>query len=536
MLNISKETTEYIKIIIMLLAAFLLLAEYFYYRHRTKKNSSAEAGRTFKIVFASLLTILAVVSVANYYSFSWRVASHDMEPYDLFHYYLNSRYFDKLEYDRLYDCAIFADSQKKKRFKNIAVARDLATYRMKSREDILRDGKECRKLFNDNEWYKFRSDVGLLGGLMSRYSLKTMFLDRGYNATPAGNFILSLFSRNVDVRYIRWLNKIDCVLVLLAFVAITWAYGWNISLFSLIIFTTMWPTRWPLVGHAFMRYDWISALIIGICLTARKHHAAGGALVAYAALVRIFPLVFVAGLGLKYLREVNWHEVRGNLRRLYVPQYMHFAAGFMAVALIITAASLLMYPPAQYSAFASDMKEHVKAENLSYQRMGFEIASHYDGETERAQMLGGVNHLRKHEIEKDRRVNCYLTLAVLLGMLLFIRARRDDEALMLGFIVFFFACSASYYYYVAMFPMVLLHLNNRSRPLHLIALGILLAGSVFAYLVQNLNGFRYYATAGASNILLLYCIFVMLTYLIPLLIKNSSGACCKGNRSSWLKA
>jgi len=513
MLNLSKADVEGIKIIIALLGMALLLGEYLYYRRRIKASGNSEPGKTYQSVFAILLISLAVFSVGNYYSFSWRVASHNIEAYDLFHYYINSKYFDKLSYDRLYECALVADERHKKKFKHIGMVRNLKTYDMKSRKSVMDDADKCRKLFSKSEWREFKRDVYNIGVHLRRNEAATMFTDRGYNATPAGNFMLSLLTRWSSSTDIQLLNKIDMLLVACAFLAIGWAFGWKVSLFSIIAFTTMWPSRWPLVGHALLRYDWSSALVIGICMTAKKRHMAGGAFIAYAALVRIFPLMFVAGLGLKYLTEVKWKNARSNLRELFIPRYMRFAAGFAACVLLITGASMLMYPPEHYVDSAMNMKEHIKAENLSFQRMGFEIATHYKFETDKKDMRGHGNTARKERIDRHRKFNYIAGFCIMLAMLFFVRKLSDEETLMLGFIIFFFLTSASYYYYVAMLPAFLLHLKNRSNPLHLAALGILFGVGIFSYLTHHLNGFRYVVTAGSSVILLLYCLVVM-TFLL----------------------
>ena len=53
-----------------------------------------------------VLVVLAVVACANYLRFGPRLLFQNTDNYDLFHYYLNSKYFDELGYYDLYPAGI----------------------------------------------------------------------------------------------------------------------------------------------------------------------------------------------------------------------------------------------------------------------------------------------------------------------------------------------------------------------------------------------------------------------------------------------
>jgi hypothetical protein len=79
-----------------------------------------------------------------------------------------------------------------------------------------------------------------------------------------------------------------------------------------------WHVKW--VGGAFLRFDWLVAVVLALCALERRRIAIAGLLLGYAVLVRLFPAAFLMGPAVLVLR--------GLLRRELPPWLPRLAAGF----------------------------------------------------------------------------------------------------------------------------------------------------------------------------------------------------------------
>src|SRR5688572_21323074 len=58
---------------------------------------------------------LALIAIGAYFGFSPERLTTRQATYDLVHYYLNAKYYPELEYTRLYDAVLVADSEESNR-------------------------------------------------------------------------------------------------------------------------------------------------------------------------------------------------------------------------------------------------------------------------------------------------------------------------------------------------------------------------------------------------------------------------------------
>jgi hypothetical protein len=87
----------------------------------------------------------------------------------------------------------------------------------------------------------------------------------------------------------KWITSIDLVLVASMFVAIGMVFGELALLAGLLFFFWTFSSVWPLVGHGLLRFDWLAASVLALCAAQRQRMALAGGLLAYAALMRVFP-------------------------------------------------------------------------------------------------------------------------------------------------------------------------------------------------------------------------------------------------------
>src|SRR6185503_2041904 len=97
---------------------------------------------------------------------------------------------------------------------------------------------------------------------------------------------------------VRLLTALDPLLVIASLGAVAGAFGgWTASMVA-VVFGTYFPSRVLWTGGSFLRWDWLAALLAGIALCRSARPLAGGALLGYAALVRVFPGFALAGVAL----------------------------------------------------------------------------------------------------------------------------------------------------------------------------------------------------------------------------------------------
>src|SRR6185503_12171230 len=100
------------------------------------------------------------------------------------------------------------------------------------------------------------------------------------------------------------------------FGAVGWAFGAETTLLAVIHFCLIFGATFGWTGGAFLRFVWFLGVVIGFCCLARGWHALAGGLFAVAAVLRIFPAFFMAGLLFKAAsdliaaRRLRWRAWR----------------------------------------------------------------------------------------------------------------------------------------------------------------------------------------------------------------------------------
>jgi hypothetical protein len=103
----------------------------------------------------------------------------------------------------------------------------------------------------------------------------------------------------------------------------------GIACLSLALFGLGYGWRDIYLG-SILRLDWLAATVIGICLLKRERFATAGACFGYAAMVRVFPILFLTGPALLALKAL----FRGERPRWP----LQLAAGFAAMVCVAFAA------------------------------------------------------------------------------------------------------------------------------------------------------------------------------------------------------
>lgn len=423
----------------------------------------------------ALLAVLVVGGTLTYARMSPELLFQKVDSYDLVHYYLNAKYFDELGYYDLYPAAILADHENQGPFWDEGpryMAQDEEGHEMRPIAHAVARGRIVRQeKFTPERWEAFEHDVLWLQRKSTGFSgnlWRQMIQDHGFNGTLPWTLIAKPLADVVPVEHVKWLCYIDLVLLLAAVGVLAWAYGAETAMWAWLFLMISYSLRWPQVTWAFLRYDWVAALLVAMALLKKGRPYLAGVFAGYAAVLRLFPAMwmygpFAKGVGGLFERKVN--------RPLLV-----LAFGFVMAVGALQAGAAVRFGPEQVAIHLENMTDHNDPMQLSSRRVGLALALPYRGEL----LPKNIEKARKQLIEEQKPLRYGLALAVLLVMGAGLRRARDDEAFALGMVPFFLLTTASYYYLVARVTLIVMHAADLSKTRNRVGLALLMAIEVFS--------------------------------------------------------
>ena len=303
-------------------AAWTILA-----RRRPQATGASDRARR---AFLAAVALLAALSWWNFLNFHFHGFVHTS---DFYHYYIGAKYFPELGYTRLYACSAAAEIADG-RVEEVRgrQMRDLETNALVPAAEMAPDTDACRSRFSPERWENFRHDVRYFREAMGPPLWVSSQLDHGFNATPAwivaGRALASLGPASRT--QVLLLASLDVLLVLILWLLVLAAFGFEPLCFVVIYFGLNSLARFAWTGGAFLRYDWLLWAVAGVVALRRGHRAAAGFAVGYSALLRVFPACLVIGLALKAIGEAITARRAAALLR-----YRSFALGLVASAAIL---------------------------------------------------------------------------------------------------------------------------------------------------------------------------------------------------------
>jgi hypothetical protein len=305
---------------------------------------------------ASAGTILVLVAVAAGVAYPNFLTFHDgrfTHFGENFHYQLGSKYFPELGYDGLYDASIAAQAESDPQLPLPVVVRDLRTNTIVPVASLAIHRAEVRARFSAARWRSFVRDHRYFLEPSTLRKLNEIRLDHGYNPTPTWTFVGRLFNAwlPLNATTIPLLTLLDWGLLAAMVIVVYRTYGGRTAAVLVILFGLGYPWRYTWVGGAFLRYDWLAAVVVGVCMLARRRFAASGALFAYATAVRIFPALLLVGVVAVALRDLVH---RADLTRVW-----RFLGGFAATLVVCVVAGVLTGRGlAAWPEFIHDIEKH----------------------------------------------------------------------------------------------------------------------------------------------------------------------------------
>ena len=366
--------------------------------------------------------------------------------YDAFHYFMGAKYFPELGYSGLYEATLVA-AHDLGTLSGIAAVRDLMTYTLRPAGSV--DADAVRARFSKERWRQFRDDLIFFGPRIVAWP--ELLLDRGYNDPPPRALLLhGLVDRlPASPLTLHVLTALDYVALIVAF-AVAWqAFGAVPSTLALAFFALSFFARFDWIGGSLLRWDWMAALLLGAAAYARGQGTVAGVCLGYAALARIFPILFFIPLAIKWLQ--------GRFRKTpdaALGACLRSGLGLVVLVWAVVAVSGEAHTHARD--FVSKIRMH--AQDPSINSVGLSPVVVFGNVLWRSTPEGTV-YVTEAAVAAARPARYLLpliTAGYLLAVLPLVLRARPVESLMYAVPLIFCALSLSGYYYSFLVLLVLL--------------------------------------------------------------------------------
>jgi hypothetical protein len=290
------------------------------------------------------------------------LASDDVGPlyyahhWELFHYYLGSKYHHELGYKRIYVCAAVAQAElgpEQEAKVRARTLRDLRDDTMTQASSALEDPGACKSHFTPERWKQYRRDIAFFVNNSAQAYWEQWQNDHGYNPPPVWTTVANLFSSNFPANRwtMRFLASIDLALYTAIFYLIWWAFGSRALIAGLVFLGAQYPGNGYFTGGAFLRQDWLFWLVASVCFARKRRYALAGGALTFSAMLRLFPIVFFGGWVV--VIAARWIRTR----RL-APEHLRLIAGCAVTAIVLAGWSTLLTGPHGWVDFYHHIRLH----------------------------------------------------------------------------------------------------------------------------------------------------------------------------------
>lgn len=479
-------------------------------------------GNAYQLLRDRLLLALGCAAAFGYCNFGHLHFGVYVHTWDTYHYYMGAKYFGEVGYERLYDCAVVADSETGRRVGPERVLTNLRTNVMEKAVKVLedKDGR-CKSSFAPARWEAFKKDISFFRNRVNEKRWEEMHHDHGFNATPvwilagwlAANVPLPhpdfsavgpspaerdrapiVFNSEASLTQIVFIDLLDPIYLVLAGAMLWWAFGPRVFALGMIMLGTNWASRffyWT--GGAMLRHDWLFFFVASICLLKKDRPVLAGAAFSYATLLRLFPGLMVFGpllAGLEYARVRLAHKgalpddpprtgLDARLPAWLSPPFARYVVGGLLTTTLLVGTTFALLGGAQtWKTFAANTNKHASTPLTNH--MGLRTVMSYRPSTIGQELRDG-KLLDNWSVWKDTRVVKFqeakpaffaLVLASLALLYLAIRRSGTDlwlaSALGVGMIVI--GAELTNYYYVFFMAMAPVVLKRREAGLIMVSL------------------------------------------------------------------
>jgi hypothetical protein len=443
-----------------LVLALLGLA-FLWWERKLSTTGRAAVKRRLRAAIVGVLGVLAFLTYFNFGSFHFPNFIHG---WDTFHYYIGSKYFKELRYERLYECVAVADSEEPTLRRRVELRKmtNLRTNVVETTADILAHPERCKQHFSDVRWASFKNDLRYFRTLENARRWDDAQTDHGYNGTPVWNIAGTLLANLAPASrtQIFLLDSIDVGLVLLLSLLVWWAFGWRVLTVALLAFATNFPSRWYWTGGSMLRWDWLFWMTAAVCLLKKERFFYAGMALAYSTLLRIFPgFMFVAPLLAAVYHAIKHREIERRYLRF-------FMGAAVAVAILVPLSVVTAGGADAYPQFVRNTVKHAETPLTNY--MGLRTVVDYRP-SEVGRLVRNDKLVDPWRPWKDARLKSFsearpLYIAIIIGYLvilgLAVRGVDPWVATALSATMIAFGAELTCYYYAFILVVALLYAKH----------------------------------------------------------------------------
>ena len=441
-----------------------------------KPTLSPEAGRLGRVRFSfsqyvarskvrdAIVGVMGVLAFLTYFNFGSFHFPNFIHGWDTFHYYIGSKYFKELSYDRLYECVAIADSEEPGLRRRVELRKmtNLRTNLVETTADILAHPERCKAHFTPERWESLRHDLRYFRTLENARRWDDAQTDHGYNGTPVWNIMGTILSNvgPASRAQVLVLDSIDCLLVVFLSLMIYWAFGWRTLTVALIAFATNFPSRWYWTGGSLLRWDWLFWMGASVCLAKKEKYFSSGMCLAYSTLLRIFPLfLFIAPVLAFGYHYVKTRQLERRFLRVFLGAAL--AVAILVPVSVVTAGGMDAYP-----AFIRNTNKHKETPLTNY--MGLRTVVNYRP-SEVGRLMRNDSLVDPWIRWKDARLKSfreakplYYGIIICYLVLMGLAVRKADPwvAIALSTTFIAFGVELTCYYYAFVFVVGLLYAKN----------------------------------------------------------------------------
>jgi glycosyl transferase family 87 len=406
-------------------------------------------------------------------------ATSFVHKWELFHYYIGSKYPKELGYKRLYVCAAIAQSEFGPGPRAEVAARkirDLETDVIQPAAPVLEHPEACKSHFTPERWKSFKKDVAYFRSTSNRDFFEGMSTDHGYNPPPVwtmlGHVVGSFFPEASNTS-MNIMASIDTILFALMFFFVWWAFGLPTCCLVMVFFGVNLPANGYFTGGAFLRQDWLLFLVLAACLLRKHYWALAGASLVMSALLRIFPGFFFAGI---VVVAFTYYVKHKKLAKHHVRVF----AGAALAGVVLISSSMAVAGPDSYRAFFQHIGLHHRTPATNNMGMSVLLSFTPAGRAELTRDAKALDEFGvwadDHANALEKRRPAYLALNAFAALVFFLAARRVKTlwiAMGLSVILVVSVVTlSSYYYSFFLVPVLLGKVSYRLTLLTLLAAGM----------------------------------------------------------------
>ena len=411
-------------------------------------------------VVAALL-VCGVCAVCSFYNFVhgqfWDAEHHEttfVHQLDLRQYYTTAKYFPEINYWKMYLADIAAYSEDANRPLDTLASvpvRDLSTNHP-SNVALLRPGiEQVKSSFSPARWEAYKADIRYFRAKMSDGGWFNTINDLGANATPVwitmGYLMFNAFPTSDS--WLRTLAVLDPILLFLMFALVGWAFGPRTMAVVMVVFGAndfvMYGSNW---AGAILRHDWLAYLGIYACFLRKKKWVWAGVFVALSTSIRAFPAFTAISLtfpALWWLAEKYRAERRLPTRKEWLeqqrPTLVTGVAAAATVAILVVVTSAILGPSSwiEWSHKVSLLNAEIHINPVCLKTV-----------------VAGNDESRWRLLDARAPVYWASALVLIAGVLMAARAKRLEQAAMLGLVFLpVLMMPANYYeHVVCLYPLI----------------------------------------------------------------------------------